>query len=382
MVKDISVRSNDRFLDSSLFLYNFFLMVYFLWIEAGYILDMPSMLRVMSPLLYLCAPLFYVYVRNSLEKTRDWRRSDWLHFIPVVIHYLDLIPYFLEPSTFKLENAALAVADPLQIDSIASGWIPIRFHYVFRILLQTGYYSYLLYWIYSLKPRFFQDAFKPNSVNWLAVVMVCMGWVVIFQFSFLVVELLSVFRLATSEGFDSLLRKLSLVGLFFLNVYINFKPNHQFNSIKMGKIPAYRQVDSLLVPVDGAVIGEKVDISSNGNQVSPIKKQIINLLENEKVYLEGGLDLAQFSKLLGIQKNQVSHVINGEFGKRFNELLNQYRINHAIHLIQQGYLDNYTLAALAEQSGFNSRITFFNAFKKEMGTSPSEFWKGFQENIH
>ncbi|WP_162415737.1 helix-turn-helix domain-containing protein [Cyclobacterium roseum] len=375
MVKDISARSNDRFLDSSLFLYNFFLLVYFLWIEAGYILDMPSMLRVMSPLLYLCAPLFYVYVRNSLEKTSDWRKSDWLHFIPVVIHYLDLIPYFLEPSTFKLENVAMAVADPRQIDRIASGWIPMRIHYVLRILLQTGYFSFILYQIVNAKPGFFKGAFKPSSLNWLAVVMICMGWLVFFQFSFLVVELLSVFELATSEGFDSLLRKLSLVGLLFLNLYINFKPNPLFRPIKKGKI----QANSLPVPV--ADSRENRDISSNGNQVSPLKKRIIDLLEEEKVYLECGLDLAAFSKLLGIQKNQVSHVINDEFGKRFSELVNQYRIKHAVQLIREGYLDDYTLAALAEQSGFNSRITFFNAFKKEMGISPSEFWKGFQANL-
>ncbi|WP_162339411.1 helix-turn-helix domain-containing protein [Cyclobacterium salsum] len=379
MVKDISVRSNDRFLDSSLFLYNFFLMVYFLWIEAGYILDMPYMLRVMSPLLYLCAPLFYVYVRNSLENTSDWRRSDWLHFIPVVIHYLDLIPYFLEPSTFKLENVAMAVADPHQIDRIASGWIPMRIHYVLRILLQTGYFSYLLYRIIDLKPGFFKSAFSPSSMNWLAVVMICMGWIVFFQFSFLVVELLSVFQLATSEGFNSILRKLSLVGLLLLNLYINFKSNQLFRPIKTGKIPTNRQVNSLLVPA--ADTGGKVEISYSGSQFSTIKKQIISLLEDEKVFLEGKLDLAQFSKILGIQKNQVSHVINDEFGKRFSELVNQYRIKHAVQLIQEGYLDDYTLAALAEQAGFNSRITFFNAFKKEMGISPSEYWKGFQANL-
>ncbi len=308
MVKDISARSNDRFLDSSLFLYNFFLLVYFLWIEAGYILDMPSMLRVMSPLLYLCAPLFYVYVRNSLEKTSDWRKSDWLHFIPVVIHYLDLIPYFLEPSTFKLENVAMAVADPRQIDRIASGWIPMRIHYVLRILLQTGYFSFILYQIVNAKPGFFKGDFKPSSLNWLAVVMICMGWVVIFQFSFLVVELLSVFELANSEGFDSLLRKLSLVGLFLLNLYINIKPNQLFRSIKKGKIQTHRQVNSLLVPV--ANIGANSDISSNGNQVSPLKKRIIDLLEEEKVYLECGLDLAAFfqtfrySKESGVPCNQ------------------------------------------------------------------------------
>ena len=61
MVKDISVLSNDTFLDASVFFYNTFLLLYFLWIEAGYPLDMPNMLRVFNPLMYLwCFPFFYI----------------------------------------------------------------------------------------------------------------------------------------------------------------------------------------------------------------------------------------------------------------------------------------------------------------------------------
>lgn len=374
MAKDISVLSNDKFLDASVFFYNSFLLLYFLWMEAGYLLDMPYMLRVLSPLMYLCAPLFYFYVRNSLLNTRGWRKSDWIHFLPVLIQYLDLIPYFLEPSINKLAYAELVVADPNQISQVASGWIPIRLHYVFRILLQTGYYIYLLFWIIGLKPRFFKDAFRKASFNWLVMVMAFMGWVVIFQFSFLVTELLSIFQFTSAEDFNNLTRKLSLAGIFLLNLYINFKPKQLFNPISKSQptdsIPLYSHKPAI---ADQDFPLEAAD--------SPIKNSILNLLEEDKVYLEVGLDLSSFAKHLGIPKNQVSHVINNEFGKRFNELLNQYRIQHAIQLIEAGYLDDFTLEALAEQSGFNSRITFFNVFKKEKGISPSEYWKGFQANV-
>jgi AraC-like DNA-binding protein len=80
-----------------------------------------------------------------------------------------------------------------------------------------------------------------------------------------------------------------------------------------------------------------------------------------------------------VSPKSVSYTINREFGKGFNEFLNQYRVEYAISKIEDGYLDDYTLEALGEISGFNSRTTFFNAFKKEMGFSPSEFWKKFQE---
>jgi AraC-like DNA-binding protein len=42
-------------------------------------------------------------------------------------------------------------------------------------------------------------------------------------------------------------------------------------------------------------------------------------------------------------------------------------------LIEKGYLNNMTLVAIAEKTGFNSYNSFFVAFKKETGLSPKDF---------
>ena len=110
-----------------------------------------------------------------------------------------------------------------------------------------------------------------------------------------------------------------------------------------------------------------------------IKSVIKSAFKKEEVITNPNLCLSLLAEMLDLSPKVVSHVINKEFNNGFNELLNKHRVQYAIEKIEEGYLDFYTLEALGEESGFNSRTTFFNAFKKETGNSPSEYWKKFQE---
>ena len=51
--------------------------------------------------------------------------------------------------------------------------------------------------------------------------------------------------------------------------------------------------------------------------------------------------------------------------------VNNLRLNHAIQLLNEH--PNYTMKAIAEDSGFNSMPTFNNLFKKKTGMTPFEF---------
>jgi AraC-like DNA-binding protein len=49
------------------------------------------------------------------------------------------------------------------------------------------------------------------------------------------------------------------------------------------------------------------------------------------------------------------------------------RLIHALNLINEGYLDNFTIETLGEKCHFNSRTSFYRHFKKHLGVSPSQF---------
>ena len=56
-----------------------------------------------------------------------------------------------------------------------------------------------------------------------------------------------------------------------------------------------------------------------------------------------------------------------------HEYSNLLKVYYSIEIIRQGFLKNQTIESLAEKCFFDSRITFYNNFKKFTGVSPSEF---------
>lgn len=97
----------------------------------------------------------------------------------------------------------------------------------------------------------------------------------------------------------------------------------------------------------------------------------------EKVMLEKGLfknpdlKLADLASELMIPPHQLSQLLNDNLGKGFTGYVNEYRINEACKLLLAG--DNPKIEAIGFEVGFNSRSTFFAAFKKLKGTTPSLF---------
>lgn len=380
---------NSVLLDTSMFFYNSSILVYYIWFEAGFIVEVPHLLRVFNPAIYLCAPFFYFFIRNSLYDTTGFRKLDWIHFLPALFHLLELIPFFLQPYSVKLSIAETLVSNPTLIHVFPSGLIPISLHYHFRIFLQTCYFVYSVYLVYTIRPTILNGFNKNLQKNWLLIVLFFMGWVVIFQMSYAVFDVLKKLGLLDLPNVSHSMRVFSLLGILLLNLYINFRPKFLLDNVvsqegnPLGKIKFIEKKATLKTDLENGKDASKEEIDNPLLEEDPdsLKSKIIQLLEEGIVIKEKGMTLMLFSNKLGVSPKLVSLEINQEFGKGFNELLNQYRVKFAIEKIEHGYLDDFTVEALGDLSGFNSRTTFFNAFKKEMGCSPKDFWKRYQHSL-
>ena len=120
--------------------------------------------------------------------------------------------------------------------------------------------------------------------------------------------------------------------------------------------------------------------AANNNRNSHLidQKQIDNLsnklnavMITESLYKNPHLRLADVAKKLDISVHQLSELLNNHIGKNFSNFVNEFRVDHAKSLIKSNH--NYTLEAIGYESGFNSKSTFYSAFKKVVGTSPSHF---------
>jgi len=118
-----------------------------------------------------------------------------------------------------------------------------------------------------------------------------------------------------------------------------------------------------------------------GNEVSlstkteTYHKELLQLMDNEKIYLESELSLKMMADRLDLSCGYLSQIINQYEEKNFFDFVNAYRVEEVKRKIQNVEHDHLSLLGIAYESGFKSKSTFNLAFKKLTGLTPSAFKK-------
>ncbi|MCF6440747.1 helix-turn-helix domain-containing protein [Pseudoalteromonas luteoviolacea] len=100
--------------------------------------------------------------------------------------------------------------------------------------------------------------------------------------------------------------------------------------------------------------------------------ELKQLLEEEQVFLDNQLTLAQLADQLGLTQHQTSELLNEHMNKSFYTLLNEHRIHFACELLKKSTTRN-NITQIALDSGFNNKSSFYTEFKKQLGTTPSKW---------
>ncbi len=107
-----------------------------------------------------------------------------------------------------------------------------------------------------------------------------------------------------------------------------------------------------------------------------VYNSIIQLFEEKAYYLDSNLKIGDIANALQTNTHTISKAVNQGSDMHFFDFINQYRVIYAKKLLNTpDHSEKYTLEAIASQSGFNTRPSFINAFKKFTGLTPSEFRK-------
>jgi AraC-like DNA-binding protein len=105
--------------------------------------------------------------------------------------------------------------------------------------------------------------------------------------------------------------------------------------------------------------------------VEELYGKLLKIMDEEKPYLDPRLSLTALAQLMEISPNQLSQIINQKASVNFHDFVNNYRVEEFIQNAQKN--KNFSLLALALDSGFNSKSSFNNIFKKQKGISPSKY---------
>lgn len=100
------------------------------------------------------------------------------------------------------------------------------------------------------------------------------------------------------------------------------------------------------------------------------------IISERHYYMESDLTLQKLSRHLGTNRQYLSNYINQEKHKTFYVFINDFRLEKAKELIDsQDTGQQYSLEEISGMSGFNSYATFFRAFAKKYGLTPSQYQK-------
>ena len=118
---------------------------------------------------------------------------------------------------------------------------------------------------------------------------------------------------------------------------------------------------------------ENQSAASNGNgREGTLFNQILELFETQRLHRRQGLTLSELASELYSNETYVSHAIRKGSGLNFNGFVNQYRINDAkLQLADRS--SGLSIQEIMQDSGFNSRSTFYQVFKEATGLTPRQY---------
>lgn len=110
-----------------------------------------------------------------------------------------------------------------------------------------------------------------------------------------------------------------------------------------------------------------------------IMLNIMRIIDDGKTLFDPDLTINTISSMLKINSKYVSWAISETYNMNFRSFISKFRIREVCNRLQSEEFNHLTIAAVAEECGFNSINNFIQVFKKETGMTPKQFRKQIKE---
>ncbi len=323
--------------------------------------EFPHLFRVGLPLYYTIPPLIYLYVRSRMNPDFTIRKADMLHFIPVLLALADQLPFYVLPAAEKAKVLTQISNDFRTLFTHHTGFMPDFIHPIMRSVQGIGYMGVIILYLlqYPADPERDKE-YNVLITRWLMAVAVFFG---IIYFGHLVNTIFFVNGgMTTDELLDiSLVPFISGTLAFIgLNAFIFYYPEVLTGEIKRD-IPRLSDI-RIFHRQKEAKTDEHISFEW-------IRSQILE----KKLFKNPKITAPEVARELHIAPHLLSTVLNQQGGLRFQELINQFRIEYVVEEFRSGKNRDMSIEGIATEAGFASRSTFYDAFKKSMGKTPTEF---------
>lgn len=331
----------------------------------GFYLSYPHFYRLGICSQYLLAPFFYLYVRSTVNREFSFRKWDWLHFIPALLHFIEFFPFYILPTVEKRAYIRFVFSHIEIISQQKEGLLPTNVHPILKtgtVILYEFFQARLLFFSYRNK----REWLKKNKTVWIWLIQLTFFHSVTYIFVF-------IFFFFKKE-MDMRIYSILSLGLvqFFCTITLLFTPR-----VLYGMKKSFDRNPSLVLEDKTELIPKKFTLSIVKKE--QYKQKLEAFIDDQKPYLKKKYSIRKFAFDCEIPVHHLSIVINGEYGCNYTDFINRYRINFIINHRYEKNWSSFSLEGLASEAGFNSRNSFHIAFKKVTGCTPSVYFAEKQE---
>lgn len=342
------------------------LLSYYLY-SLGYWDRYPHMTGITAPFPLLHGPLLYLYTLSSLRSESKLHSADYLHFAPVTLAYLYMLPFFF---FYSAEEKALVDAGAIPDFAIFSSILLVAF------IISGLTYAILSYRLTLQHKQKIDEHFSYEegiNLNWLRHCILGIG--IFFLSATIIVVLREGIGMAFPFNADYIFYTVIIVFIFYLGYFgirhqdmFTHNPEKQYAGFAKGNMEKKHQAN------DPAGKNEKPKYKRSGlkhDLLTEMHQKLISHMKNERPFLDPKLNLASLASQLEMTTNQLSQVINQKEGVNFHDFVNKYRIEEFVYRASGN--PSFSLLAHALDAGFNSKSSFNGVFKKQTGMTPSQY---------
>lgn len=351
--------TSDRILAVWMFVFGIHLFSFYLhWL--GFWEIYPHLSGIHHPFPLLHGPFLYLYILCSLQSNQHFDWKNFLHFVPALLFYVYLIPFFF----FYTEDQKLMI-NRGELDDYTNF---ISFS-IFAFIISTTCYAIASYRLLTRYEKISKQNFAYTDsidLDWLKNFIWGMG---ITFFCSIVVILLEG-GLSVDFGFntDLIFYVLIIVFIFYLGL-----SGIRHRNLFSDDLSTNHQI------VESKSSGEYEKSGLKPEDALEYHQRLLQLMVTTKPYLEPKLTLSSLASELDISVNHLSQVINQYEGKNFFDFVNTYRVEEFKQSVINPKNQNYSILAIALDSGFNSKSSFNQVFKKFTGKTPSQYMSTLEE---
>lgn len=287
------------------------------------------------PLKLLYGPLIYFFTRSIVMQESIVGKRDSIHLLPVLISGLLII-------------LGITLPEKLMI-----------------LFVQFSLIGYLIISIYLTVLH--KKVITSTHSN---VDEISLGWLTqILAFLFLIITLDVVNQ---SIGISMFPKGMQLFYIIQLLVILSLVTSIVYKGLKYPEL--FKGITREEIDIVHQDTSEKYKSSSLSTEdLQSYREKLEEIFDNQKPYLDPELTLNELAGMIGVTSRNLSYIINSQFEMKFSDLINKYRVIEAVRIFEENNDPKQTILEVVYEVGFNSKSSFYLAFKKNVGKTPKEF---------